>query len=124
MNLVTGNTETITKTHRGWTVGHMHTGLAGTTAFEVKQWRYDDPIDYGWKKFLGTEYIVIYQGVLEIQLVLDGDKETVTLRGSCQDYVIFSPGVTKKVVVLETPAFGVTVRWPSSLGLNEVVKGS
>lgn len=121
MDIILGSEES-NKTYRGWAVGHMQIGIAQTTACEVKLWRYDKLIDYGRKKFMGAELIVVYGGTLEIRLQKDGEKKVVILAGQFHDYVIIPPGIEKEVVVLLTPAFGVTVRWPSFSGLNEVVK--
>lgn len=116
---------------RGWVAGHMHTKeggtlLTGSHEFEIKLWHYDGPINYGKKSFGGTEFIVIYGGTLRFELdqkVVDFGMETkiVTLLGLNHEYITFPPGITKEVVVVEAPAFGVTVRWPSGPGVNKVL---
>ena len=106
----------------GWAVGHMQSGLGQTTAVEVKLWRYDSQPDYPKKVFRGTEFIVIYGGVLKISLEKDGEAKEIFLNGSNQDYVVLEPGIAKQVFVVTAPAFGVTVRWPSDPNLNEISK--
>ena len=108
---------------KGWVVGHMHEGLAGTSELEVKLWHYDGPFDYGRKTFQGTELITIYGGILKVELDLpSGEKKEVFLRGSNHEYLILPPGTTKRVIVLEAPAFGDCIRWPSAPGASQVVE--
>lgn len=115
---------------KGWVAGHMHTKeggtpLTGSLEFEIKLWHYPGPIDYGKKSFGGTEFVVIYGGVLrfELEQEMDGkiEKEVVVIHGEHHEYVIFPSGIKKTVVVVEAPAFGVTVRWPSKPGVNKVL---
>ena len=105
----------------GWIVGHMAPGIAKTGAVEVKLWYYDNGLAYPKKKFLGTECIVIFGGQIAIDLEKDGQKSTVSLIGSHGDYLILGPSITKHVKVIDAPAFGVTVRWPSEADINKVV---
>ena len=111
----------------GWVVGHMHNGLRHSPHFEIKQWRYDGPIDYGKKMFGGEgEYVIIFGGILrfDMEREIDGKLQTLQslfLNGALREYVILPPGITKTVVVAEAPAYGVTVRWPSRPELNQVV---
>ena len=123
MEVKTGRVgESVVSATHGWVVGHMQSGLGQTTAVEVKLWRYDSQPDYPRKAFHGTEFIVIYGGVLRISLEKDGECQDIILRGENQDYVVLGPGITKQVFVFKAPAFGVTVRWPSDPNLNQVFK--
>ena len=111
---------------KGWVVGHMHEGLTHTREFEIKHWHYDRPFEYGKKRFDGTEFIVIYGGILRFETEWKVEHGTETaihiLKGNHKEYIIFPPGITKTVIVVEAPAFGVTVRWPSAPGVNQVVQ--
>lgn len=123
MYCVLGNMNGANKTDaHGWIVGHMAKGIANTDDVEIKLWRYDTNPEYPKKKFLGTECIVVFSGVITLFLEKDGDELTIDLIGVNRDYVILEPGTIKKVVVKKFPAFGVTVRWPSAPNLNEMVE--
>jgi hypothetical protein len=112
---------------KGWVVGHMHGDeVNGTPEIEVKLWHYEGPIDYGKKQFGGTELVVVYGGRLTFntETVVDGKVTAETFTVGSKDeheYIIFPPGTTKEVVVENAPAFGVTVRWPSGPGVNQVL---
>ncbi len=113
----------VNSSDRGWIAGHMipKTGLASTPAFEIKAWNYSEAINYGKKTFGGTEFIIIYGGRLRLILSVGKEFEFLELNGWEHEYIIIAPNVVKEVVVVESPAFGVTVRWPSAPGLNQVV---
>lgn len=106
---------------RGWIVGHMQEGLGHTNSFEVKVWHYDEPFEYGQKVFGGTELIIIYGGVLKFEFK-DGSKFELIMKGESHDYCVIPPGVKKRVIVVEAPAFGDTIRWPSTPNLNQVIQ--
>jgi len=103
---------------RGWAVGHMHEGLRGTTDLEVKLWDYKDPIDYPKKNFGGTELIVVYGGA--IRLLLEKDDQARTVVVPTGSWVLLEPNITRVVEIVEIPAYGITVRWPSGASLNRV----
>lgn len=98
---------------RGWVMGPFFDTLTETAPFEVKLWHYDEQPNYLWKKYGGKELIVIYGGVLIIDIREDIgiSKDTITLVGLKHDYVILPPAITKMVTVVQAPAFGVTVRY-------------
>ncbi len=124
MDIIRGNAyeANASSSMRGWAVEYMHEGLAGSTKLEIKVWRYDEPFDYGRKSFGGTEFIVIYGGKLRFELETEeGGQTSLTLDSKGNEYIILPPGHTKKVIVEEAPAFGVTVRWPSGPGVNKVM---
>ena len=123
-HIVVGNAKQANQSSKkGWIAGHMHTGLAQTSFVEVKQWHYDEPFDYGQKIFQGTELITIYEGVLRFELEFpDGQKSEVVLNGETHDYVILPPDTKKRVIVEQVPAYGDTVRWPSSPNMSQVVR--
>src|SRR6266853_6233108 len=112
--IIHGTSKEANESHvmKGWVVGHMYEGLMGTPEFEIKTWQYDGPIDYGKKRFGGTEFIIIYGGVLRFEIEQDTrggiQRDAVVIRGDDKEYVIFPPGIEKTVVVVESPAFGVT----------------
>ncbi len=107
---------------KGWVVGHfMPPGVSQSDDFEVKLWHYDENPDYPFKEFDGTELIIIYGGMLEIEIEESEVFTQVVLDGTDHEYVILAPGTKKQVRVLQAPAFGVTVRWPSSDGRNKVL---
>lgn len=110
---------------KGWVAGHMSQGLAKTVDFEIKMWQYDKPFDYGRKVFKGTEFISIYGGTIQLELEKGNDgsieRAVVLLKGSQKEYVIIPAGITKRVVVIDAPAFGDTVRWPSDPENNSLV---
>ncbi len=107
----------------GWVAGHMipERCLTGTSALEIKLWNYPEAINYGKKAFGGTEFVVIYGGKIRFWLGKDGQREFVDLDGEKHEYIAIAPGVIKEVEVLEFPAFGVTIRWPSAPGINQVI---
>lgn len=106
----------------GWVVGHfMPPGLVQSDEFEIKLWHYDGNSDYPMKEFGGTEFIIIYGGVLRIYILTNGMSRNVYLRGDGHEYVVLPPGTTKQVFVMKAPAFGVTVRWPSGPGVSKVL---
>jgi hypothetical protein len=100
---------------RGWIAGHFAIGIAQTTELEIKLWHYDRSPTYPQKAFAGVECIIVEHGVLQLDAVLaNGTSDTFVLDGAVRSYVILPAGTLKTVKVLEVPAFGVTVRWPSS----------
>jgi hypothetical protein len=105
----------------GWIVGHMQAGLGKTSSCEVKLWRYDATLDYPKKTFSGPELIVVYGGVIRLELEKDGLVDYVVISGDDHGYVLIEPDTIKKVVVVQAPAFGVTVRWPSVPGASKVI---
>ena len=116
--------------NRGWIVGHfMPDGtLAHNTEMEIKLWHYDEDPNYGLKVFTGTEFIVVEKGTLLIELeipsVIAGElphKHGITLRGASREWAIIPPNCTKRAIVIQAPAWGVTVRWPSAPGVNKVL---
>jgi len=84
-------------------------------------WDYSKPFDYGKKSFSGTEFICISGGSLRLELEHAGEIQTVILKARTLDYVVIPPGVVKRVIVHEAPAYGVTVRWPSFNAVNKVL---
>lgn len=98
------------ETH-GWIVGHFCKGPAHSQGLEVKTWRYDEQPHYPVKFFPGTELIMVEGGALTI--VIEGQKDTV-LYGKYRDWLILPKNTPKRVVVHESPVWGVTVRWPST----------
>lgn len=126
--IVRGNSKeaNLSELMKGWIVGHMHDGLVGTTEFEIKLWHYDEPFDYGKKSFGGTEFIVIYGGVLLFKIAQNVNEKlrtkNITLQGNNHEYIIFPPDIVKTVIIEEAPAFGVTVRWPSGPDVNKVLQ--
>ena len=109
---------------RGWVVGHMmpdgHTGQ--TTGLEIKLWRYDSQPDYPPKRWNGHEFITVYRGVLKIRFSESGSEELtreVTLRTG--EYILFPPGVVKRVFAVKTPVWGDTIRWPSGPGVSTIL---
>jgi hypothetical protein len=115
-DIIRGNeSEAIAARTRGWIAGFfMPPGTANTNDLEVKLWRYEKPFDYGKKRFDGTELIVIYGGTLQLDLTDEaGQKSSEVLVGENIEYVVLPPSITKEVSVLLSPAFGITVRWPS-----------
>lgn len=123
MEVITGNSQQINlSSTKGWAVGHMQNGLAHSVELEIKLWHYDQPFDYGQKLFAGTEFITIYGGVLKFELELpDGEKSELVLKGDKHEFVILPPGTKKRVIVVEAPAFGDTIRWPSAPNVSQVV---
>ena len=124
-SIVVGNaTQTLGLETKGWVVGHMQHGPAYTPHFEIKIWHYDSQPNYGWKRFMGTEFIIVEGGMLTVELEIeDGDDvpagKKFELKGSTREYIIISPpNCKKRVLVTEAPAYGVTVRWPSAPGMN------
>jgi len=113
---------------KGWVTGHfMPEGLGQTGGFEIKLWHYDSQPDYGQKAFAGTEFIIVERGVLKLELEVPNasgsfDSCTVELHDSNRDYVIVPPNCRKRVIILESPSYGVTVRWPSAPGTNVAIK--
>ncbi len=115
---------------KGWFVGHFmpKETLAHSKEMEIKTWHYDEDPNYGWKIFYGTEFIIVEKGVLRIGVEIpsevrgaDPTQLFITLDGEKREWVIIPPGYTKNVAVKEAPTWGVTVRWPSAPGVNEVV---
>lgn len=104
---------------RGWPVGHMCDGLGKTLEFEIKLWEYDHTLNYPKKIFGGTEFIVVYGGAIRLDLERDGDKQTEVIHS--KEYIILGPNLVKLVSVVESPAYGVTVRWPSQPEFNKIV---
>lgn len=120
--MILGTSDSVNQSStKGWAAGHMQTGIAESSDFEIKLWDYPQPFEYGKKLFVGTEFITVSGGALRLELELDGETESVILKGATRDYVIIPPGVTKKVIVHEAPAWGVTVRWPSGNGVNRTL---
>ena len=111
---------------KGWVVGHfISKGLCSSGGLEIKIWHYDGPIEYGVKTFKGTEFFIVERGALRVELdIPDGDgsftSTQVVLKGNTRDYIVIPPNCKKRIVVLDAPSFGVTVRWPSAPGINQL----
>ena len=122
MKYIRGNiAEANESSFHGWIAGHMQTDIAQTSNLEIKLWYYPDDLEYPRKEFSGTECIVIFGGSIVLYLEKDGVTETIELVGRKGEYVVLEPRTIKRVEVKERPAFGVTVRWPSFLGVNRIV---
>lgn len=106
---------------QGWVVGHFGEGLGKSDDVEIKLWRYDANPDYGLKRFDGTEFIYIQSGRLRIETVINGTPGMEELDSAKEEYIILPPGTVKRVIALQVPAFGVTVRWPSKPAGNKIL---
>ena len=124
-SIVTGNAaQALGSKTGGWVVGYFaEQKLTHSPHFEIKIWHYDSQPDYGQKVFRGTEFIIVEGGVLTLELESDnGDDDSIVqkfeLKGSARQYIIIPPNCKKRVWVTEAPTYGITVRWPSTPGMN------
>jgi hypothetical protein len=109
----------------GWVVGHFKSpGLAQTSHVEIKMWRYEGPINYGEKKFAGTEWFSVEGGALRVIVKVGDEVRTYDLYSKERGNILLPPGTVKTVEVLQFPAWGVTVRWPSAPENNQIVRST
>ena len=109
---------------RGWLIGHMipEGGKGRTNDVEVKFWNFETPFPYGKKNLTGTECDIIFEGALRFTFEKEGRRETVEIDGDKKEYIIIEPNLVKSVELMKAPARGVTVRWPSLPGGNQVIE--
>lgn len=114
-DIVRGTAAQARSERNGWVVGHFapENHLGHTGAFEIKLWQYGEPFGYPLKEFRGTEFIVVYGGVLNVHVESDGVEQTIVLNGAKHEYIILPPGLKRRVSCSAFPCYGTTVRWPS-----------
>ena len=118
--ILTGETAVLEQRHNQWVVGYFMRDDEGkesiltTSVCELKRWRYEGPIDYPPKIFEGeNEFITVDGGAISITLK-DPDSDLLKTEAlKTGSYLMISGRAEKVVTVLEAPAWGLCLRWPS-----------
>lgn len=108
------------KTFSQWVIGHFlgqkneYNPLLTTTACELKRWRYNGRINYSPAIFGGEcEFITVEGGMIALTLRERNKNAPTTKMIGRGEYCAIGSNIEKIVHVVEAPAWGLTLRWPS-----------